>query len=251
MKNYTLVWEETFDKEKLDPNYWSCTIGRGYHGWGNNESQYYTDKNHVIKDQTLIITAVNEEAPDHGENDREGGMHGYDYTSTKITTKDKFYFQYGYFEVEAKVPVGKGTWPAIWFMPRKEEKWPGCGEIDLMEHVGRNQNVIHHSLHTGKYNFKNNDTQYTLFNPIEDVSERFVKYGMEWTEDYFEFYIDGKSVGKLSKGQEGRDTDYDAWPFDKEFYLIINLAVGGYWGGEIDPNVLPAKLEVKNIKYYK
>jgi beta-glucanase (GH16 family) len=251
MKDYKLVWEENFDGDSLNMNNWNLDIGRGVRGWGNMESQYYTDHNHEVKDNVLTITARNEQPVDHNHENREGGLHGHDYTSTKITTDGKVSFKYGYFEIEAMVPYGTGTWPAVWFMPVEKASWPLCGEIDLMEHVGRDKDVIHHSLHTGTYNFKNNDSQYTIVNDILGVGEKFVKYAMEWTSEYFEFFIDGKSVGKLSKGQNGRDTDYSAWPFDKEFYLIINYAIGGYWGGEVDPNVTPSELKVRNIKYYR
>jgi beta-glucanase (GH16 family) len=251
MKNYKLVWEETFESNKINKDNWSFSTGRGFRGWGNSESQYYTERNIRIEDNILTIVGLNETADDDGDYHREGGLYGFDYTSAKITTKDKVSFKYGYFEVEALVPKGSGSWPAIWFMPCEESSWPLCGEIDLMEHVGKNQNVIHHSLHTGVYNFQNNDSQYTLYQEVKGVSSNFVKYGMEWTKDYFEFFVDGKSVGKLEKGQNDRNTTVEGWPFDKEFYLIINLAIGGHWGGAIDPGMFPLDFKVRNIKYYK
>ncbi len=255
MSNYKLIFCDEFNEPTLDLSKWTIVEGRGRNGWGNGESQYYTasEKNIFIKDNILHIKCIHEEAPDHHLEEVEGGVFGRNYTSGKITTKHKHSFKYGRIEVSAKMPSVIGSWPAIWLMPVNDnnERWPLCGEIDLMEHLGRNKNVIHHSLHTGLYNFQNNDSQYTIVKEGIDACNKFVEYAVEWTEDYFEFFIDKTSVGKLFKGQEERETNYEAWPFDKEFYLIINFAIGGFWGSEIDNSNLPDTMQIGYVKVYK
>ncbi len=257
MSEYKLVFQEEFDKDgPVDKTKWTIDIGRGNNGWGNGESQYYTDnaKNLYIKDGKLHIVALNEKAPDHEKEHVSGAVFGRDYTSAKITTKGIKSWTYGRFDIKARVPKGFGTWPAIWLMPdsyTEGESWPNCGEIDIMEHLGKHEGTIHHSLHTGKYNFQDHDTQYKIVVDGIDATSKSVLYSIEWTEDYVEFFLDNKSVGKLSKGQENRTTDYLGWPFDKPFYLIINLAIGGYWGATIDQSIFPAVMEVDYVKIYQ
>lgn len=257
MSEYKLVWQDEFEIDgKINLEKWRIDIGRGKDGWGNGESQYYTDneRNVFVKDGKLNIVALNEHTPDHNEEKVDGAVFGRNYTSAKITTYGIQSWKYGRFEIKARVPKGFGTWPAIWLMPdsyEEGEPWPNCGEIDIMEHLGKNEGVIHHSLHTGKYHFQDHDSQYTIVADKVDATKKSVLYSCEWTENHIEFFLDDISVGKLRKGQENRTTDYNGWPFDKPFYLIINLAIGGYWGATIDQSIFPAVMEVDYVRVYQ
>ncbi len=243
--NYKLVWSDEFEYTgKPDPLKWNYDIGGG--GWGNNENQYYTDdeKNAFVKDGRLFIKAYKEP------------VEGYSYSSARLTTYQRQSFQYGKFEIRAKLPRGKGTWPAIWMLPDdirlKTDRvpWPLCGEIDIMEHVGHSENMIHASLHSQKYNHCIN-TQRTYFERLEDVFDTFHNYDLEWTEEYIEFYFDGRMVKRFTKGENGTDTSAEGWPFDKPFYLIFNIAVGGNWGGKIDDSMFPYSMEIEYVRVYQ
>lgn len=237
MKNRTLVFEETY-KEGILPNEenWDYDVGGG--GWGNKELQYYTRadlENVRISEGKLVITAVKKE------------VDGHPITSTRLVSRGKKHWLYGRFEVRAKMPAGVGTWPAIWMLGIDEEKvgWPRMGEIDIMEHVGRDQDTIHFSLHTGKYNHSKR-TQITHTTKIEGVSERFHDYAVEWDEEKIAFEVDGIEHCCFYK------KDYaDSWPFDKPHYLILNVAIGGGFGGKADMDCLPASMEIESIRIYQ
>ncbi|MGD9909221.1 MAG: family 16 glycosylhydrolase [Candidatus Izemoplasmatales bacterium] len=216
--NYNLVFADEFDKETGTPsiNKWRYQTGDG--GWGNNELQYYTDGNNsIIENYEMVITARKEDM---------GDSH---YTSSRMNSIKSFL--YGKFEIKAKLPAGSGTWPAIWMMPSASMYggWPNSGEIDIMEHVGTDMNKIHFSVHTEKYYFKIN-TQKTFVATIPNVSTTYHVYGLEWLPDKLIFSVDGTQYFTYTP------TDYVAcptsaeWPFDRPFYLILNIALGG-WGG--------------------
>ena len=162
--------------------------------------------------------------------------------------------QYGKIEVRAKLPAGKGTWPAIWMLPESiktnTENWPLCGEIDIMEHVGKDPNMVHTSLHSELYNHIKG-TQVTHFDKLSDVSGSFHTYGIEWDEQRIRFIIDGQLYFESLKGQNGHISTNEGWPFDKPYFLILNLAIGGNWGGEIDPNIFPSTMEIDFVRMYK
>lgn len=241
---YQLVWSDEFDYNGLpDSTKWNYEVGGD--GWGNNEKQFYTDKNlenSNVKDGILHLVALKKEY----ENSN--------YTSARLTTYQRFSLQYGKIEVMAKLPEGKGTWPAIWMLPeslrQKIEAWPLCGEIDIMEHVGKEPNVIHTSLHTELYNFWKN-SQYTHFETLPDVFNTFHLYAIEWTTYSIKFYIDNKLFYEAIKGQNGKDDTNEGWPFDKPYFLILNLAIGGNWGGEIDNSIFPVEMQVDYVKIYQ
>ncbi|MBQ2676706.1 MAG: glycoside hydrolase family 16 protein [Clostridia bacterium] len=241
MSDYRLVWSDEFDVDgKPNPENWGYQIGG--HGWGNQESQYYTDRldNSFVKDGLLHIVAKVE--------DYEGAR----YTSGRLLSKGLREFKYGRIEVRAKLPGGKGSWPAIWMLSadRDNVPWPLCGEIDIMEHVGKDQDEIHYSLHTKLYNHKIN-TQLTLHEQIKGVSEDFHTYAIQWDDGYIEFFVDGVSRVKWERGQDGRDTSPEGWPFDKPFYILLNVAVGGFFGGEIDDSTLPYEMLVDYVRVYQ
>lgn len=243
-KDYKLVWSDEFEYLGLpDSTKWNYDIGG--HGWGNNEKQYYLEKsieNSYVKEGKLHIAALKKD------------FENMQYTSSRLTTYDRFLIQYGKIEVMAKLPEGKGTWPAIWMLPEtlrtKEEEWPLSGEIDIMEHVGKDQNVVHVSLHTELYNFWKKN-QYTHFETLTDVSKNFHLYGFEWTTDSIKFYIDNKLFYEAIKGENGKVTANEGWPFEKPYYLILNLAIGGNWGGEIDDAIFPVEMEVDYVRMYQ
>lgn len=234
-----LIWSEDFNYEGLPKDEdWGYDIGGN--GWGNNELQYYTEKNSdnvYVEDGKLTITAWNE-AYDKNE-----------YTSTRLVTRGKKDFLYGRIEVRAKLPEGKGTWPAIWMMPTESVygDWPKSGEIDIMEHVGFDQNRIHGTVHTEKYYWKNSNQKSAQING-EKVSDTFHTYALEWTPKVIKIYFDDTLYFTYKNENNGKE----AWPFDKKFYLILNIAVGGAWGGQqgVDTDKFPQTMEIDSIKVY-
>ncbi len=233
------AWSDEFDYSGL-PNTakWNYDIGGG--GWGNNELQYYTDniKNVEVANGVLSITA------------RKESMGGKDYTSTRLISKNKGDFLYGRIEVKAKLPTGKGTWPAIWMLPTDWAYggWPKSGEIDIMEHVGYDQDKVHISVHTEAYHHSIN-TQKTGTRMVPGASTSFHTYRIDWTPNSIKGFIDGEQMFQFLNEGKGSAV----WPFDKRFHILINVAFGGNWGAAqgIDPSVLPQKLEVDYVRVYK
>jgi len=235
----TPTWADEFTNSgaPLSSN-WDYDTGGG--GWGNNELEYYTNttNNASVANGLLTITAKKE------------SMGGMGYTSSRMVTRGKLDVLYGRFEIKAKLPLGKGTWPAIWMLPtdRAYGDWPKSGEIDIMEHVGYDQDNVHFSTHTEAYYFKIN-TQKTITKKIEGASTAFHLYRVDWTPYAVRGFYDGVQVFEFAN--EG--TGYKVWPFDKKFHLLLNIAVGGDWGGAqgIDDSIWPQKMEVDYVRYYK
>ncbi|KAF0131013.1 MAG: bglA1 [Bacteroidetes bacterium] len=232
-------WFDEFDYQGLpDPLKWGYDIGGS--GWGNNELQYYTDdiKNVVVGDGVLSINAIKEV--------REGK----NYTSTRLVSKFKGDLLYGRVEVRAKVPAGRGTWPAIWMLPTDWEYggWPSSGEIDIMEHVGYDLNKIHISTHSEAYYWRIG-TQRTATKVIENATTEFHLYRIDWTPYAIRGYIDDVHI--FTSVNDG--TGYKAWPFDKRFHLILNVAIGGDWGGQqgVDDTIFPVSMEVDYVRFFK
>jgi len=277
LKDYTLVWEDNFDYEGApDKSKWNFEVGN--HQWPNRELQAYTDRptNVCVHDGHLYITAQKEQ-----DGERE-------YTSAKMTTTNRQSWQYGYFEFKVKIPRGFGSWPAIWMMPdikppkmpdwvplrengwpkwnvlTEEQKkqlppipyhlhWPGCGEIDIMEHVGRMENNLLFSLHSYNHNHANKNTvPYTKRVEFkENLFENFHIYAMEWTEDYIEYFVDGVSYCRYNKADDIVENMHDSWPFDKPYHLIMNIAVGGGLGGPVNEDDLPFQMIVDYVRVYQ
>lgn len=230
-------WSDEFNEDGLpDTANWSYEIGG--HGWGNNELQYYTNgRNVYVKDGVLSISAKKEKAE------------GKSYTSTRMVTRNKHDFLYGRIEVRAKLPSGRGLWPAIWMMPTKSVYggWPNSGEIDIMEQVGFDEKTIHFSIHNEAFNWPKN-TQKTAQKVIPTATEDFHVYRMDWTPEYIKGFIDGVAYFYFENDRKG----HEHWPFDQQFYLILNIAVGGNWGGQkgIDESIFPGIMFVDFVRYY-
>ena len=230
-----LVWEENFNTTTLDETSWNFELGNGCPnlcGWGNNEAQLYTNKNHELKDGFLIIEAKKE---------------GESYTSTRITTQNKKAFQYGRIETRAKLPVGTGLWPAFWMLGQNISTvgWPKCGEIDILEYVGKQPDIVFTSLHTQASHGNTINTKKTT---IPTIEEGFHTYAIDWTKDKIAFFVDDALVYTFQPEVKDENT----WPYNQPFYFIINVAIGGNFGGPtIDATILPQKFILDYIKVYQ
>ena len=239
---YQLVWADEFNYNGLpDSSKWDYEVGRS--GWGNDEKQYYSKnrrENARVENGKLVIEA------------RRDMYNGYEYTSARLVTTNKGDWTYGRFEVRAKLPAGKGTWPAIWMLPTTwnlgNGGWPDNGEIDIMEHVGYDQGVIHGSTHCNMYVWTKG-TQKTATINIPDCTTAFHTYAMEWDKDQIKMFVDDKLY--FTSLNEGKGWQY--WPFFKDFHFILNIAIGGSWGGAqgIDNNIFPQRMEVEYVRVYK
>lgn len=234
----TPVWADEFNIDgKPDSSKWGYDIGGS--GWGNNELQYYTAGENVsIKNGVLSIEAKKEE---------RGGKN---YTSARMVSKNKGDFLYGRFEARAKIPKGRGLWPAIWMLPTDWAYggWPQSGEIDIMEQVGFEPEKLHISVHTEAYNHIKG-TQKTATTIIPTATENFHLYRVDWTPENIKGYIDDKLIFSFANEHK----TFAEWPFDKKFHWLLNVAVGGNWGGMqgVDDTIFPAKMEVDYVRVYK
>lgn len=239
---WKLVWSDEFDYSGLpDSKKWSYDTEGNANGWGNNEAQYYTSgqlKNSEVKDGFLYINAIKENAGDKK------------YTSARLITKSKGDWLYGKVEVRAKLPEGKGMWPAIWMLPTDWAYggWPASGEIDIMENVGYDPYVIVASAHTQSYNHVQG-TQKNAKLTIPDCYTEFHNYTLEWEASEYRVYVDDKLYFTF----KNESTGYKVWPFDKRFHLLLNVAVGGNWGGAkgIDDTIFPRSMVVDYVRVYQ
>lgn len=238
--SYDLVWSDEFDEDG-SPNseYWKYDTGGS--GWGNNELQYYTEDNVMIKDGILEIEARQEEYSNR------------QYTSTRLVSQNEGSFLYGIVEVRAKLPEGVGTWPAIWMLPTnlKYGGWPHSGEIDIMEHVGYEMNKIHGTVHTATFNHNKNSQKGSSM-LVEDVANTFHVYKIEWLPDKINFFIDDEQYFSFENKWLECPTSKE-WPFDQEFHLLLNIAVGGDWGGQkgVDEDIWPQTMEIDYVRLYQ
>ena len=233
----TPMWADEFNGATVDASKW--TFETGGSGWGNNELEYYTaGTNSKTDGSNLVIEA------------RKESSNGMNYTSSRMITRGKGDWTYGRFEVRAKLPRGRGTWPAIWMLSSdsKYGSWPASGEIDIMEHVGYDQNNVHFSVHTQAYNHVIN-TQKTSEKIVPSASDSFHVYRTDWTPYAVKGYIDGVQYFEFTNNNQG----YTAWPFNQKFFMILNLAVGGNWGGAqgVDNNIFPQQMQVDYVRVYK
>lgn len=241
LKERKLIWSDEFNTgTQPDTVKWGYDVGGG--GWGNNELQYYTDhrtKNARIEDGKLIIEAHQEEL---GERN---------YTSARLVTRGKQTFTNIKLEVRAKVPSGLGTWPAIWMLGDNLSAvgWPKCGEIDIMEHVGYSPDSIFGTLHCNAFNHTIGTQQMGSIR-TPDVEGTFHIYGIDWQKDHIDFLFDGEVYHTVKKPA---NATIDEWPFDKPHYLLLNLAVGGNWGGKkgVADDIWPRQMEVDWVRVYE
>lgn len=233
-KGKKLVWEEQFNAKELDLNNWNVELGDGCPncGWGNNERQLYTNENQKLKNGFLVITAKKEDEK---------------YTSSRITTKGKKEFQYGYFEARAKLPVGAGIWPAFWMLGANIDKvgWPKCGEIDILEYVGKEPHTVFTSLHTQDSHGNTINTKKTV---IETIEQGFHLYAIDWNPDKIDFYVDNQLVYRF---QPDNKTEA-VWPYNQPFYFLVNMAIGGNFGGPaVDDSIFPQEFKIDYIRVYQ
>jgi len=257
---WSLVWSDEFEKPGLpDPNRWGYEKGFVRNG----ELQYYTEgrsENARVEGGLLVIEARREtwvnpagrggggERSGPGSRRREPASA--EFTSASLTTRGKASWTYGRIEVRAKVPRARGTWPAIWTLGTNFTSvgWPACGEIDIMEFVGYEPGVVHANVHTKAYNHAIGTGRGSP-TPLPDASERFHVYAVEWTARELNFFVDDRKFFTCSN--EG--TGVDAWPFDRDQYLILNLAIGGTWGGRkgVDGEAFPQRFEIDYVRVYR
>ena len=241
--NYKLVWSDEFDYTGApDPKKWVYDVGG--HGWGNNEMQYYTEgKNVKVENGRMIIEARREDVENR------------EVTSTRIKTAGKGDWLYGKIEVSAKIPKGLGTWPAIWMLPTGWEYggWPKSGEIDIMEHVGYDEDVIVTSIHSETYHHSI-QTEKNASKLLKGATDGFHVYAVEWLPDKIKFFVDGELWFMYTPSDYSNEpATYKEWPFDKPFHLIINLAFGGFWGAAkgVDMDLFPITYEIDYVRVYQ
>lgn len=224
-----LVWEDNFDANGApNPANWTYDLGAG--GWGNNESQTYTNSsnNVTVEDGFLKITAIS--------------TGGGNYTSSRIKSENLFEFTYGRVEVRAKLPTGGGTWPAIWMLGANFDtvSWPACGEIDIMEHVGNNQDQVHGTLH---YPGNSGGNANGASTNVPNASTEFHNYTVDWSPSAIRILVDDQVYFTFA--------NTPSTPFNSDFFLILNVAMGGNFGGAIDPNFTQSTLEIDYVRVYQ
>jgi beta-glucanase (GH16 family) len=256
--DWKLVWSDEFDKPgSPDTAKWNYETGFAF----NHEKQYYTvrSENARIENGVLVIEGRKEKYntsaadPKGQSNPLAGASKGQttaDYTSARLTTRGKAAWTYGRIEVRAKLPEARGTWPAIWTLGTNIDKvgWPTCGEIDIMEFVGLEPGVVHANIHTKKYNHVMKTGKGDQLS-IADCSHKFHVYSAEWDAEKIDFFVDARKYFTFRNERTGADT----WPYDHDQYLILNLAIGGDWGGQkgIDDQSFPQRFEIDYVRVYQ
>lgn len=242
--NWKQVWSDEFDGPEIDTSKWNFEIdGKG---GGNGEMEYYTDKpeNARIENGHLLITAI------PGGTDAQGRKHKF--TSARMTTKGKFNWKYGRFEARIKVPAGRGVWPAFWMMPQDSVYggWASSGEIDIMEEVGDKPSTVFGTLHYGDKWPRNTHTgdKYTL--PSGILADDWHVYALEWEPGIMRWYFDGNLYETQTKWYT-KAAPFPA-PFDQNFFIILNFAVGGAWPGKPSPETpFPQTMDVDYVRVYQ
>lgn len=239
--DWKLVWSDEFDSDSVNADNWNFVLWDA--GRVNKEWQKYVKdtSNYKIEDGKLYITATKT-----GENEKGG------YSSTRLNSKGKQEFKYGRIEFRAKMPDshGRGTWPALWMLGSNHDEvgWPQCGEIDVLEYVGFQPDTIHTNIHT---QYQHGTTDFHAITPLPTAEEEFHNYGITWTKDSIKFYLDTPENVINTYAPEVKTADN--WPFDQPFYLIMNFAVGGAWGGQkgVDETIFPQTMVVDYVRVYQ
>ncbi|MBK8520073.1 MAG: glycoside hydrolase family 16 protein [Chitinophagaceae bacterium] len=229
----SLVFSDEFNVNGApDPAKWGYDIGSGSGGWGNNEVQYYTSRpeNAIVQGGVLKINAIKE------------NYSGSAYTSARLLSKGKYSFKYGRIEVRAKFPTGVGTWPAAWMLGDNINTvgWPACGEIDIVEHLGRDLNKIYGTLHYPGRSGGNANGNTIL---VPDATTAFHTYAVEWSALTIKIYVDAQLFHTVSNST--------AIPFNQNFFILLNMAMGGNFGGAVDPAFTNATYEIDYIRVYQ
>jgi|ERR1035437_8572597 len=239
-EKWKLVWSDEFNYKGLpDSTKWSYATGRN--GWGNNELQNYTYANPAnvnVHDGNLYVTT------------RKQNSNTDPYTSARLVSKNKGDWTYGKIEARVILPKGRGLWPSVWMLPTdwKYGGWPSSGEIDIFENVGYNRDTVFGTVHTKAYNhIIGTQKGSKIF--VEEPNSKFHVYGVEWTPELITFLMDGKPYYHFSNEHK---TSAE-WPFDQRFHLLINIAVGGNWGGKfgVDDNIFPATMRVDYVRVFQ
>jgi len=236
------TFADDFDGTRVDPRKWRFDTSRNAEGWYNHERQYYGPDNARVARGVLIIEARRETLskarhPDWG---------GQAYSSAKLVSRQAL--GYGFYEIRARLPCGRGTWPAIWLLPARGS-WPAMGEIDVMEMVGWDPNVVHATLHSAAFNHVRG-TQRGAQVTVPDACTAYHRYQLDWRRDAIRIGIDDRAYMRVANDQPGGAA---AWPFTRAYQLILNLAVGGDWGGArgIDDAALPQRMTVDYVRYWR
>lgn len=235
-----LVWSDEFNYAGLpDSAKWSYDVGGS--GWGNQELEYYTQSdtnNAVVRDGMLHIFARKNNSADNA------------YTSARLTTKNKGDWTSGTIEVKARLPKGRGLWPAIWMLPTDWAYggWPASGEIDIMEHVGWMPDSLFFTVHTKAFNHVlHTQVGKSIF--LQNLYDAFHVFTIHWNDKHIDFLLDNQTVFTYKNSGKG----FEEWPFDKKFHLLLNLAVGGAWGGVqgVDTEIFPAEFQIDYVRVYQ
>jgi len=239
LPDYKLVWHDEFSTTNISSARWTYQVADA--GWVNNELQTYV--NARSPKGTKVAESSNGTLKIHTF--KEGDK----IYSARLYGRKSVGFKYGYIEARIKLPKGKGTWPAWWMFPVDSSNWPGCGEIDIMEEVGVDANIVSSSIHCTAYNHPNH-TQKTHEMYCVGAEDGFHVYAIDWTEDYIRTYVDGKEQLYF---ENDRQDNNDTWPFYKPFFLILNVAWGGDWGGYagVDETALPLTMEVDYVRVWQ
>ncbi len=250
MTHYELLWSENFDAtedSRPDPNIWNFDLGDGTEagipGWGNQEKEFYTrDQARVANGLTLTA-----ERTDHAT--APAAYYGRaEWVSSKIHTADKVNFRYGRFDFDAQAPIGGGSWPAIWMLGAnlKDVTWPHCGEIDIFEGAGNRPTEIRGTLHGPEY--CGNDGITGAIQAEKPLSSERHTYSIEWLPEWIAWIVDGKEYFRITKRQVIKDGKQ--WPFDQPFYLILNLAMGGWFAGDVVDGYDSCAFIIHSIHHY-
>lgn len=230
-----LIKHYDFTTMKELDNDWNVAVGDK---WQNDElQQYHNYPDNIFFDNGLVLQATYENQI---------------IKSARINTKDNFSFKYGLIELIGKLPNGKGTWPAFWMMPEKSiyGHWPKSGEIDIVEYSGNVPNELTYALHSEAHNHKTKNEYVTRITK-KNINNDYHKYSLLWEKDKIVYYLDDKEIVRYERGKDGKDSSQKGWPFTENFYLILNLAIGGWMGGKVDYSSFPQQFRIKDIKVYQ
>ncbi len=235
-----LVWSDEFNDGTLNESYWTHEIGNGSSGWGNNELQYYKAENtYFALDEYMVIEA------------KEENESGFDYTSSRLVSQDKFEFKYGRVDIRAALPKGRGLWPALWMLGANFDTagWPACGEIDIMEMLGHQNNIVHGTVHFGADFSQHSFVGASRLSPSGNTfDEAFHVFSLVWEEDHIQILVDDILYSEVVPS----DLNGQPWPFNEEFFFIFNVAVGGNWpGSPNDATVFPQRMIVDYVRVFQ